>query len=73
MCYMLLYILLTADDQCLSNPCLANQLCIDLYRQYKCVCQAGYSGPDCLTGRSKVKGYLKGHKVKQVSQRSLDT
>nr|CAC20782.1 fibrosurfin [Paracentrotus lividus] len=34
-------------DDCLSSPCQNGALCVDLIRDYFCICGAGYEGVNC--------------------------
>ena len=38
-------------DECDSNPCQNNATCNDGANGYTCTCPAGYTGPDCETGK----------------------
>ena len=33
-----------------SNPCANNRTCIDLIKDYSCICAAGYTGKNCTIG-----------------------
>ena len=38
-------------DECESRPCMNNGTCIDGLNNYTCECVAGYTGPNCETGK----------------------
>ena len=37
-------------DECESNPCPENSECEDDVNGYECICDDGWTGPDCETG-----------------------
>ncbi len=39
--------MLDRADQCASNPCQNDGLCIDGDYRYTCQCLSGFSGPNC--------------------------
>ena len=39
-------------DECASNPCSTNGVCVDLVGSYSCDCVAGFAGPVCNSGKS---------------------
>ena len=36
-------------DECVSNPCQNEGLCVDGVNAYTCECSSGYSGVNCET------------------------
>ena len=38
-------------DECLSSPCQNGGTCTDDVNGYTCVCDAGYTGTNCKTGK----------------------
>lgn len=38
-------------NECLSSPCGNNSLCVNTYGGFVCVCQYGYHGDLCKTGK----------------------
>lgn len=40
-------------DDCASNPCINNAVCVDLgVNLYKCKCRPGYAGLNCDVGKT---------------------
>ena len=46
-----LIILLDIDD-CLTNPCRNNGVCVDGVNAFTCNCARGYTGDDCSESKS---------------------
>lgn len=50
--YNTVQIFMTTDtDECVSAPCQNGGTCVDQVNSYRCQCEAGYTGPECLTGK----------------------
>ena len=41
-------------DECESNPCLHDGICVDEVNSYRCECNDGYEGTNCESGNSCV-------------------
>lgn len=44
---MYLYIVYTAINECLNEPCQNGATCFDLVLGYNCTCTRGYEGENC--------------------------
>ena len=44
------YVLLSGFNQCESNPCENDGVCIDVIDGHECECESGYTGPVCEAG-----------------------
>ena len=51
-----MYFLIDIDD-CIDSPC-TNGACKDLVADFKCTCDAGYTGKRCDIGKSTINFYL---------------
>ena len=52
LCYIIILIVLTEINECVSNPCQNDGLCKDYHLMYNCTCKLGYNGTHCEIGRS---------------------
>ena len=51
--YVIMKIKLCLDiNECSSNPCQNNGVCVDGVNQFTCSCAAGYAGTLCATSES---------------------
>ena len=46
---MLAHNIISAVDECASNPCANGATCTDGVLSYTCTCTAGFTGVNCLT------------------------
>ena len=46
-------------DECLSNPCSNGGTCKDRVNGYDCSCVPGYTGKDCVIGKTYYVHLLK--------------
>ena len=37
-------------DDCASDPCLNNAICMDQLNGFSCICAEGWTGPTCSLG-----------------------
>ena len=49
LCWQQMWLVLLDIDECASNPCQNNGVCIDGVNSFECQCAAGFSGDLCQT------------------------
>ena len=50
--YANLFLTTDSTDNCGSMPCYNNGTCHDVGLTYTCECAAGFTGPNCLDGKT---------------------
>lgn len=44
---------ITDVDECLTEPCVNDGMCLNILGSYVCQCKEGFSGPRCEQGEEK--------------------
>lgn len=52
------YLYLTAEHACMSNPCANGGTCHELASGFECQCPPGWDGPTCAKGQKSLGFYL---------------
>ncbi|KJH47966.1 laminin G domain protein [Dictyocaulus viviparus] len=61
-------------DQCYNNPCRNNATCHPLENGYRCECQPGWRGDDCMTALNSltcIPGYCKGNSICELVEQRM--